>query len=110
MSLPADQILPLLNADWWTVNYLNPPTTVNANDDGYPQIMPSTTLYFQDEAGNYHQWQSNGVLDPFATDQQSNYIQTLMQEAAYELSNLGCAGGITNIKPQNYQTYPIYYK
>lgn len=110
MSLPADQILPLLNPDWWTVNYLNPPTTVNVNDEGYPQIMPSTMLYFKDEIGNYHQWQSNGVLDPFATDQQTNYIQALMNEAAYELSNLGCVGGITNIQPPEFQVFPIYYK
>lgn len=110
MSLPADQILPLLDSSWWTVNYLNPPDTVNANDDGYPQIMPMTMLYFIDESGQYRQWQSTGVLDPFATDQQANYIQELMNEAAYELSNLGCVGSITNVKPQSFQVFPIYYK
>ena len=87
MSLPADQILPLLDSSWWEVNYLNPPDTVNANDNGYPQIVPSTMLYFLDEAGNYHQWQSTGVLDPFATDQQANYIEQLMNEAANSTLN-----------------------
>ena len=110
MPLPADQILPLLDSSWWTTNYLNPPTTVEANDDGYPQFVPSTMLYFKDDIGNYHQWQSTGVLDPFATDQLDNYIQTLMKEAAYELANLKCAGSITNVRPADYQVFPIYFK
>ncbi len=109
-GLSADQILPLLDSAWWSVNYLNPPTTVEPNSDGYPQYVPSTMLYFQDQNGNYHQWQSSGVLDPYATGQLANYLQTLMNGAAYELSNMGCFGGITNIMPKSYQVFPIYFK
>lgn len=110
MPLTKEEILNLLDSSWWTINYLNPPTTVEPNDDGYPQYVPSTMLYFTDSSGNYRQWQSTGVLDTFETDQESNYIKALMNETAYELSNMHCTGNITNVMPKSFQVFPIYYK
>lgn len=100
--LTADQIYADLNYDWWTDTY---PIDKNG------PICPATMLYFTDIAGNTDSFESVGVLDPGAYANRQDYIENyLMWEAARQLANGQCTGNISNIKPQNYQVYPIYFK
>lgn len=98
-TLTTEQIYNDLNYNWWV-------------DDDLPdgQICPSTMLYFTDKAGNTDSLMSVGAID-YANTNRQDYVQNyLMWEAARALANGKCAGNITNIKPNNFQVFPIYFK
>lgn len=103
--LSIDEIYNDLDINWWIDQGISPPGSP-ANQ----LQLPSTMLYYKDKANNWNAFQSVGVKDYENTDI-TDYVQNyLMWEAARQLNVGHCTGSITNVKPQDYQVFPIYYK
>ena len=106
-NLNPTDVYNLLNYDWWV--------------DAYPYgttgpIYPTSMIYFMMPAGIYGMYYSTGPV--ILTDNQTEDASTreyyvmnvLMQDTARYLSQSGCTGNITNIRPSAFQSPPIYFK
>lgn len=100
------QIYNDLDYDWWTDSQINQSGTV----------FQSAVLYFQDTLANWHSFTSVGCCptNPDYTigpTTREYYVKDyLMWETTHWLRNAQCSGGITNVKPRDYQPMPIYAK
>lgn len=89
--------------------------------DAYPlgttgPVYPTTMIYFEMPASLYGVYVSTGPL--ILTDLQTEdpttreyYVKNnLMWDTAKYLYNSKCVGNVTNTRPKEFQSFPIYFK
>lgn len=96
-----EQIYAALDYNWWVDTY----PTDSKNHTG--PLSPSTMLYFTTKGG-VGSFPSVGVLND-NTNREDYVKDYLMNEAAHQLFNGQCTGGITNTPPAQ-NPLPIYFK